>query len=253
MRAGLGAAALAALVLGMTAAEVDAAPALDPVVEAQNYSKTLERQALYDSPSGRLLLSEVGAANLANALRIQATDPEREFASDLCWNGGDGCAGDARLYDWQSKGYGIVQPGAVHRPRRRHAVGPHLGDEGGAGEAARHRDHERLGAGQRAALLVRRAGARQGGLRGDDLGSAGPGAVGHLRRGRRPQRGLPRAERRPPVLRRHRGRAQLLLLHAVEAVRARRPRAARARATPPSRSGGCRRGSTPPTTRTGSC
>ncbi len=110
MRAGLGAAALAALVLGMTAAEVHAAPALDPVVEAQNYSKTLERQALYDSPSGRLLLSEVSAANLANALRIQATDPEREFESDLCWNGGDGCAGDARLYDWQSKGYGIVQP-----------------------------------------------------------------------------------------------------------------------------------------------
>ena len=37
MRAGLGAAALAALVLAMTAAEVDAAPALDPVVEAQNF------------------------------------------------------------------------------------------------------------------------------------------------------------------------------------------------------------------------
>jgi dienelactone hydrolase len=41
---------------------------------------------------------------------MQATDPEREFVTDLCWNGNDGCAGDVRLYDWQTKGYGIVQP-----------------------------------------------------------------------------------------------------------------------------------------------
>ncbi|HKN94436.1 MAG TPA: hypothetical protein VJU60_08900, partial [Thermoleophilaceae bacterium] len=82
----------------------------DPVLEAQNYSKTLERQALYDSPEGRLLLTQVSQANFLAATKAQASDPEREFASDLCWNGGDGCAGDARLYDWQSKGYGIVNP-----------------------------------------------------------------------------------------------------------------------------------------------
>src|SRR5436305_3247005 len=41
---------------------------------------------------------------------MQATDPGREFVSDLCWNGNDGCAGDVRLYDWQTNGYGIVQP-----------------------------------------------------------------------------------------------------------------------------------------------
>src|SRR5918911_4989389 len=110
MRAGRTAAALAALALAGIAGTAQAAPTLDPVVEAQNYSKTLERQALYDSPSGRLLLTQVSNANLANALRIEATDPEREFVTDLCWNGGDGCAGDARLYDWQAKGYGIVQP-----------------------------------------------------------------------------------------------------------------------------------------------
>jgi hypothetical protein len=52
----------------------------------------------------------VSQANLLAATKAQASDPEREFASDLCWNGGDGCAGDARLYDWQSKGYGIVKP-----------------------------------------------------------------------------------------------------------------------------------------------
>lgn len=52
----------------------------------------------------------VGAQSNANALAIQATDPEREFVTDLCWNQFDGCAGDVRLYDWQAKGYGVVQP-----------------------------------------------------------------------------------------------------------------------------------------------
>src|SRR5205085_11424796 len=48
--------------------------------------------------------------NGLHALQIQASDPEREFVTDLCWNGNDGCAGDVRLYDWQTNGYGIVQP-----------------------------------------------------------------------------------------------------------------------------------------------
>jgi hypothetical protein len=72
--------------------------ALDPVVEAKNYSKTLERQALYLSPAGQLLLRQVSHRNLLAALKAQASDPEREFVTDLCWNGMDGCAGDARLY-----------------------------------------------------------------------------------------------------------------------------------------------------------
>src|SRR4051812_45061839 len=80
--------------------------ALDPVVEAKNYSKTLERQALYDSPAGQLLLRQVSQANLTAALQAQVNDPEREFVSDLCWAGMDGCAGDARLYAWK----GLVAP-----------------------------------------------------------------------------------------------------------------------------------------------
>src|SRR5690242_9532902 len=80
--------------------------ALDPIFEAKNYSKTLERQALYDSPAGRLLLTQVSQQNLVAALQAQVSDPEREFVSDLCWNGGDGCAGDARLYGWK----GVVTP-----------------------------------------------------------------------------------------------------------------------------------------------
>ena len=85
-------------------------PQLNPVVEAQNFSKTQERKALYDSPQGRVLLEQVSQQNFLAAIQIQASDPGREFVSDVCWNGGDGCAGDARLYNWQKNGYGIVQP-----------------------------------------------------------------------------------------------------------------------------------------------
>jgi dienelactone hydrolase len=40
---------------------------------------------------------------------MQLADPEREFMASLCARGDNGCAGDARLYDWQAKGYGIVR------------------------------------------------------------------------------------------------------------------------------------------------
>src|SRR3954470_12919922 len=94
------------VVLALLVVPASARAALDPVVEAKNYAKTLERQALYDSPAGRLLLTQVSQQNLVAALQAQGNDPEREFASDLCWNGGDGCAGDARLYRWP----GLVAP-----------------------------------------------------------------------------------------------------------------------------------------------
>jgi dienelactone hydrolase len=102
-------AALAAVLLAVVAA-VPSHAAFDPAVEASNFSKTQERQALYQSPQGQLLLREVSNANQTAALAAQLSDPGREFVSDLCWNGADGCAGDARLYNWQAKGYGIVQP-----------------------------------------------------------------------------------------------------------------------------------------------
>src|SRR4051812_10160541 len=94
------------VVLALLVVPAPARAALDPVVEAKNYSKTSERQALYDTPAGRLLLTEVSRQNLVAALQAQVDHPEREFASDLCWNGGDGCAGDARLYRWP----GLVAP-----------------------------------------------------------------------------------------------------------------------------------------------
>jgi dienelactone hydrolase len=41
---------------------------------------------------------------------MQVADPERNFSGHLCASGEDGCAGDVRLYDWEKKGYGIVEP-----------------------------------------------------------------------------------------------------------------------------------------------
>src|SRR3954451_22942727 len=100
----------AATLLVLLLAAVPSHAAFDPAVEASNYSKVNERQALYQSPQGQLLLRQVSQANGMAATQAQANDPERNFADDLCWNGADGCAGDARLYNWQAKGYGIVKP-----------------------------------------------------------------------------------------------------------------------------------------------
>jgi dienelactone hydrolase len=98
---------IGAAVLLWTAA---AALGFDPVTESKNYSKTSERAAIYDTPQYQAKLNTVSQQNFENALAIQAADPERQFTTDLCWNGGNGCAGDVRLYDWQANGYGIVQP-----------------------------------------------------------------------------------------------------------------------------------------------
>jgi dienelactone hydrolase len=82
----------------------------DSAVEARNYSITLQRQAIYDTPAYQTKLAAISLENGARALQIQATDPERLFVDDLCWNQGNGCAGDIRLYDWAPAGYGLVRP-----------------------------------------------------------------------------------------------------------------------------------------------
>jgi dienelactone hydrolase len=81
----------------------------DPVVEAKNFSITQERQAIYDTPQYQAQLAEQSALNGTEALAAQASDPGRFFTNNLCWNGGNGCAGDVRLYNWEKNGYGIVR------------------------------------------------------------------------------------------------------------------------------------------------
>jgi dienelactone hydrolase len=82
----------------------------NPVVEAQNFSITEQRQAIYDTPAYQAQLSVDSAASTAQALATEAADPERLFTDDLCWNLANGCAGDIRLNNWASSGYGLVRP-----------------------------------------------------------------------------------------------------------------------------------------------
>ncbi len=82
----------------------------DPLVEAQNYAITLQRQAIYDTPAYQAQLALTGTRSTARALAAQLADPGRFFTGNLCWNLQSGCAGDVRLYDWGSKGYGRVEP-----------------------------------------------------------------------------------------------------------------------------------------------
>jgi dienelactone hydrolase len=106
----LSAFALALASLGILIAAVPLAQAFDPATEAQNFSKIEERQTIYNTAQYQAQLRQVGLSNFEEAVTMQATDPERNFLGlHLCSTGDDGCAGDARLYDWQSKGYGIVK------------------------------------------------------------------------------------------------------------------------------------------------
>jgi len=81
-----------------------------PTTEAQNFSKVEERQTIYNTAGYQVQLRTVSVQNLVAARAEQVNDPAREFADHVCTTGEDGCAGDARLYAWQTRGYGIVQP-----------------------------------------------------------------------------------------------------------------------------------------------
>jgi dienelactone hydrolase len=104
----LGATAMCAL--AAPAAGSAAPPSFDPLVEAQNFSITQQRQAIYDTPEYQAQLAADSASSLTEALATQAADPGRSFTNNLCWNRGNGCAGDIRLNNWVANGYGISQP-----------------------------------------------------------------------------------------------------------------------------------------------
>lgn len=78
--------------------------------EQRNFSKVFERQAEYSTPEYSAALAQASAENEAEALRILATDPERNFLFGLCHSYGYACAGDVRLYHWQARGFGLVEP-----------------------------------------------------------------------------------------------------------------------------------------------
>jgi hypothetical protein len=110
LRIGVAAGAVLSLVAG-----VPAAHALDPAVEAKDCSKTQERTRIFSTPQYQAQLAQVSAQNFADALQIQARDPEREFVTDGCWSYGRICARDVRLNDWQAKATGSWRPCSSRR------------------------------------------------------------------------------------------------------------------------------------------
>ncbi|HEY2167706.1 MAG TPA: hypothetical protein VGH01_11105 [Jatrophihabitantaceae bacterium] len=99
------------LLVGAVAGAVAAGgTGFSPVVEAKNYAVTLERQAVYDTVPYQAKMLTVGTVNGAHATYEQLADPGRLFSADLCWSGFNACAGDVRLYNWATNGYGIVRP-----------------------------------------------------------------------------------------------------------------------------------------------
>jgi pimeloyl-ACP methyl ester carboxylesterase len=101
---------LAAPALAPGSASAAPPTVFNPVVEAQNFSITQQRQAIYDTPAYQTQLAADSAASTAQALATEAADPGRLFTDDLCWNLSNGCAGDIRLYNWGANHYGIVSP-----------------------------------------------------------------------------------------------------------------------------------------------
>lgn len=82
----------------------------DPAVEMANETRQMQRQSEYLTPDYQQRLMLESFASFQESLAILASDPERQFLTDLCWSNGIPCAGDVRLYDWESKGYGLVKP-----------------------------------------------------------------------------------------------------------------------------------------------
>jgi dienelactone hydrolase len=109
----LAAVALAAgIVVGGMGAVASATPpkVFNPAQEAQNFSITQQRQRIYDTPQYQTQLTIDSQASTEQALATEAADPGRFFTDDLCWNLGNGCAGDIRLNNWADNGYGLVRP-----------------------------------------------------------------------------------------------------------------------------------------------
>lgn len=77
--------------------------------DEQNRAKSGERAAEYSTPEYQAELERRGQQNAQEMATILAGDPERNFAT-VCAIGGKACAGDVRLYDFQARGRGIVEP-----------------------------------------------------------------------------------------------------------------------------------------------
>ena len=187
----------------MTIVALHAAPAsatppavFNPAVEAQNFSITQQRQAIYDTPQyqGELAAdSQQGRSGADRGRRSRAQLHGRPLLEPL--------QRLRRRHPTQQLGVERLRDrpaGAVHGAQRRDAVRTRVGDRRRTGQAARDGDHQRLSAGRREDVLVRRADAREGRVRGADLRPSGAGEERHVRRVAGPERGGSRPDRRGP-------------------------------------------------------
>jgi len=86
------------------------AQGFDPAAESRNYSKTGERAVRDSDPAFQAQLRQESVLSYQEAVEILASDRERDFSGNLCWQHNDGCAGDVRLYHWGENGFGDVTP-----------------------------------------------------------------------------------------------------------------------------------------------
>ncbi len=213
-----------------------------------------QRQRIYDTPQYQTQLTIDSQASTEQALATEAADPGRFFTDDLCWNLGNGCAGDIRLNNWANNGYGLVRP-VLFTARNGATISGHVWATV-AGPAKRPGiviTNGSVQADEQMYWYAAQTLAKEGYvvLTFDPQGQGQSDMFGQ---GADRDEGVPAQSTGTPVLRRHRGRDQLLPLQPLRIPTSRSRAAPREPATPPSR----RRESKPglrhrPTTRSGSC
>ena len=77
--------------------------------DQQNRAKSSEREAEHQTPEYQAELDRREQENAQSLATTIAGDPERNIVT-VCAIGGQACAGDVRLYDFQERGRGLVTP-----------------------------------------------------------------------------------------------------------------------------------------------
>ena len=98
---------LVALALGVSDARAQGSSSSDK--DEKNRAKSGERAAEHQTPEYQAELDRREQENAQSMAAALASDPERNFAT-VCAVGGNACAGDVRLYDFEERGRGIVRP-----------------------------------------------------------------------------------------------------------------------------------------------
>ena len=81
----------------------------NPVVEAENFSITEQRQTIYDTPEYQAELQPTGPRAPSKRSPNRPRTPNGSSPTTSAGTAANGCAGDVRLYNWEKDGYGIVR------------------------------------------------------------------------------------------------------------------------------------------------